>query len=130
MNTNMFTGLNDAAKIIHRNNVEKGFWDNERNVNVGEMLMLVNTELCEALEAHRKNHFADYEGFKDLLLQNQDFGNEAFSMKMKNTFEDEIADSIIRLLDLSAGLNIDIERHINLKLAYNKTRPYKHGKNY
>jgi NTP pyrophosphatase (non-canonical NTP hydrolase) len=49
---------------------------------------------------------------------------------VKDTFEDEIADTVIRLLDLSEGLGIDIEKHIRLKLEYNKTRPHKHGKKY
>ena len=42
----------------------------------------------------------------------------------------EIADAVIRLLDLSAGLGIDIDAHVCYKLEYNATRPYKHGKKY
>ncbi len=48
----------------------------------------------------------------------------------KDTFEDEIADTIIRLCDLCGELNIDIEKQIAWKMEYNKKREHKHGKNF
>lgn len=45
-----------------------------------------------------------------------------FELYIKDTFEDEIADAIIRLLDLSAYLNIDIDKHMELKMKYNSMR--------
>lgn len=116
------SGLNESCKVIHQANVDKGFWEGERNV--GELLMQVTSELGEAMEAHRKGLFCK----PDLDFDNEDVS--FFQEFCKDTFEDEIADSIIRLLDMSAGLGIDIDKHINLKLAYNKTRPVRHGKNY
>jgi NTP pyrophosphatase (non-canonical NTP hydrolase) len=101
--------INELADRIHTVNKEKGFWANDRNV--GEMLMLVTSELGEALEAHRKNkkddHLPQYEGLHV-----------------------EIADAIIRLLDMSAGLGININKIILDKLEYNKSRPRLHGKAY
>lgn len=114
--------LNKLAESIYKANKEKGFWDSERNI--GELLMLVVTELAEALEAHRKDDFAVTEKGK------QEFDKSEFELKIKNTFEDEIADTFIRLFDLCGGLNIDIEKFIDLKLQYNKTRGHKHGKKY
>lgn len=125
--TYLLNGLNEAAKIIHQGNVEKGFWDGERNV--GELLMLVTSELGEAMEAHRKNRFANIEQAQKLI----DLGGQfelTFKEYLKDTFEDEIADSVIRLLDLCAGLGIDLETHIKLKVKYNRTRPRLHGKAY
>ena len=92
--------LNELAQLCHRIAVEKGFWEKERNI--GEALMLIVTELAEAMEAHRV----------------QDEAN----------FKEEIADSFIRLLDLCGGLKIDIEEEIYKKALHNKNRPYKHGK--
>lgn len=91
----------------HKIAKEKGFWDKDRNV--GEMLMLVVTELGEALEAHRTNQFG---------------------LEHKDTFEDEVADVFIRLFDFCGGLNIDVEKQIEWKLNYNKKRPRLHGKEY
>jgi NTP pyrophosphatase (non-canonical NTP hydrolase) len=56
--------------------------------------------------------------------------DSSFLANVKDTFEDEIADAVIRLLDLSAGLEIDLERHIDLKVAYNLSLPQLHGKSY
>ncbi|MDO8581164.1 MAG: nucleotide pyrophosphohydrolase [Candidatus Omnitrophota bacterium] len=92
--------LNQLAQTCHRIAVEKGFWEKERNI--GEALMLIVTELAEAMEAHR----------------HQDDAN----------FKEELADTFIRLLDLCGGLNIDIEEEIYQKSLRNKNRPYKHGK--
>ena len=92
--------LNELAQICHSIAVEKGFWEKERNI--GEALMLIVTELAEAMEAHRK----------------QDDAN----------FKEELADAFIRLLDLCGGLKIDIEDEIYQKSVKNKNRPHKHGK--
>jgi NTP pyrophosphatase (non-canonical NTP hydrolase) len=135
------SGLNEAAAIIHQNAVNKGFWEGEKNV--GELLMLVVSELAEALEAHRKGK----EGTIGIFENDMSYGSvtiddfhhknvcynwivNRFECTVKDTFEDEIADSVIRLLDLSAGLGIDIEKHIVLKAAYNEGRPRLHGKLY
>ena len=47
-----------------------------------------------------------------------------------DSVEFELADAIIRLLDICDFYGIDIEKHIEAKLAYNRTRGYKHGKKY
>lgn len=126
--------LNELAQKIYEANKEKGFWDKERNV--GEMLMLVTSELGEAMEAHRKNRFADTHFYDEMLSEGYDWENShrsfiaCFEKSIKDTFQDEIADAVIRLLDLSAGLGIDIDKHIEAKLKYNLTRPRLHGKAY
>ena len=122
MKNDFLSGLNLAAQEIYQNNREKGFWDNERNV--GEMLMLVVSELGEAMEAHRKARFCSK------LTRLENLRPSEFETLIKDTFEDEIADTVIRLLDLSAGLGIDLEAHIKAKVQYNKSRERLHGKNY
>jgi len=116
---------------------EKGFWDEERNVP--EMLMLVVSELSEALEALRKNHYCDPLQVDDLYdyIENDRLNAElvttwkmGFELNIKSSFEDEIADVAIRLFDLCGGLKIDLEKHIEMKMKYNSLRPYKHGKKF
>lgn len=127
-------GLNESARIIHENNKANGFWDGERNV--GELLMLVTSELGEAMEAHRKDRFADKSLIDAALEEGYSWKDSEFSFKsyfeslVKDTFEDEIADAVIRLLDLCSGLGIDLEWHIRNKVAYNQTREKLHGKKY
>lgn len=118
---------------------EKGFWETE-NRNVSEILMLVVSELAEAQEALRKNHYADpfavEDLSRDLELDRTDeefmlkaiLWKEKFELAVKSSFEDEVADVAIRLFDLCGGLKIDLEKHIELKMKYNSMRGYKHGK--
>jgi NTP pyrophosphatase (non-canonical NTP hydrolase) len=49
---------------------------------------------------------------------------------LKIHFSDEMADALIRILDMCGGLDIDIEKHVELKLRYNSLRPKLHGKLY
>jgi NTP pyrophosphatase (non-canonical NTP hydrolase) len=94
--------INKFCIEAHKIAKEKGFWEDMRPIS--ELLMLVVTELGEACEADRK-------------------GDDA-------NFREEIADTFIRLGDMCAALNIDIEAEIIKKMDYNKGRPKKHGKRY
>lgn len=132
--------IKEVSKEIHNNAIDKGFWDGPRNT--GELLMLCVSELAEALEAHRKSKKADRSGFierEDQILKSyinhtnqlevSDF-KRIFEHKIKDTFEDEIADTVIRLFDLAEGYDIDLEWHIKKKMEYNDTRERLHGKAY
>jgi NTP pyrophosphatase (non-canonical NTP hydrolase) len=121
--------LNELVKLSHDSAKLKGFWDKERNV--GELLMLIVSELGEALEAHRTSNFCTPDSLEeaDGWVNKNNFVDD-FKCKVKDTFQDEIADTVIRLMDLRGGLNIDIEKHIKLKMRYTETRPKLHGKKY
>jgi NTP pyrophosphatase (non-canonical NTP hydrolase) len=134
-------GLNNDAKRIHENAVIKGFWDKKRET--GTLLMLCVSELSEAMEADRKDKHNMLKVFEDDLKfaqlndenfdpndTNYDWIVNRFETTIKDTFEDELADTIIRLLDLCGSRGIDIEKHINLKLKYNYSRKQMHGKKY
>ena len=130
--------MKNLINKAHGTAKEKGFWDTERNVS--EMLMLIVSELAEAQEALRKNHFADKSAItglsQDIELEKSDdefqmdkgIWKGLFEDKIKSSFEDEIADVAIRLFDLCGGLDIDLGKHIELKMKYNSMRGYKHGK--
>jgi len=68
------------------------------------MLMLIVSELGEAMEA----------------LRHGDFLN----------FDEELADVMIRMGDMCGGLGIDLEYAIEKKMAVNAKRPHKHGKQF
>lgn len=128
--------LNDLARSIYKANAAKGFWPEEPTTrNKPEALMLMVCELAEAMEAFRKNRFAvevnSSLAHLNALSTNQgdlEIFKAHFQDNIKDTFEDELADTLIRILDYVGGFNIDIDAHIKTKLAYNATRPYKHGK--
>lgn len=125
--------LNAACAEQHEAVIEKGFTLQPVATN----LMLIVSELGEACEADRKNRHADFECYDsvyiDALLEcgsTIDSEQIAFRKCIKDTFEDEIADAFLRLMDLCGAMNIDIEKHIRMKAEYNKLRPTKHGKAY
>ena len=138
--------LNEACQEQHQNVLEKGF----EHQAIATNLMLIVSELGEALEAHRKNKYANLTMFElemPIVYRDKDgkiygvepnmsipqqnaYFKESFERHIKDTFEDEIADAFLRLMDLCGEYDIDIEKHINLKAEYNKLRPYKHGKSY
>jgi len=122
-------------EAIHKNAEEKGFW--EAPINIPEKLMLVVSELSEALEALREENYCDplfvketYEKTVPTSFMAPQYEMSHFEKYIKNKFEDEIADAFIRLLDICHHMNIDIEKQIAIKHRYNTLREYKHGKKF
>lgn len=133
--------LNELSKKIYEANKLKGF--DVKECNIGQTLMLIVSELSEALEADRKGKrdrlkvFELELGYARLKIEDYEPENEnfkwitnRFETTIKDTFEDEIADTFIRVMDLVGALEIDIEKHIYLKRMYNSQRQFKHGKAY
>lgn len=105
----MRIGINETAANIHEWAQSKGWWESPRPT--GELLMLVVTEISEAMEDYRMRRME--------TVISEDGKPEGFPS--------EIADAVIRLLDLSEAYGIDLEAEIARKMAYNQTRPYRHG---
>ena len=121
--------INKLAKKIHQNAIDKGFFDDERNI--GEMLCLIHSEVSEALEADRKGRYSKEVDLEVITISwNDNRFMESFEGGIKDTFEDEMADIVIRVFDMCAFKNIDLEGHIKAKMRYNSLREYKHGKKY
>lgn len=121
---------------------EKGFWDDEFLIDVdslarysgvvreskclsykdlfgflndrndAELLMLMVTELAEACEGLRHGN-----GPSEHIPE--------FSC-----LEEELADTIIRILDMAAARNCRIGEAVIAKMKYNAGRPDKHGKKF
>lgn len=114
------------AIAIHKANVKKGFWDKRRNE--GEVLMLVISELSEALEGDRKDRYCNQDEFKylDWLEVSAGVNLEKarmnyFASYIKDTVGDELADTMIRMLDYHVGFKLKISQaRINSYSEYYK----------
>lgn len=200
--------INELIETAHADAKAKGWWDEPRNT--GELLMLIVSECGKALEAHRKGKrckgINSIQWPQDITSSSKELDGSEFCYKdlfevhVKDTFEDELADIVIRIADLCGWLKLsdvrwndherfkvrddgiyfntgqalfgivcdltsmpsqvdrartdgnsepmkklvdralqaawnmagstDLWRHVELKLAYNRTRPHKHGKAY
>lgn len=133
--------IQELQQAVHQNSIDHGFYD--RPFNPAEKLALIHSEVSEALEAERNEAYAHRETldalYHDVIIDADhnlaDVGTkneliEYFERKIKNTYGDELADAVIRIMDLAQYEQIDLYKHIMLKHWYNKQREYKHGKKY
>jgi len=112
--------LNKLASEIFTNNVAVGWWSEEdlffmkqkdksgkynkvTATLIASKLALVHSEISEALEGMRKGLMDDHLRYRPMI-------------------EVELADAIIRILDLCGYLSLDIEGAVKEKFEYNKDR--------
>ena len=88
------------SQDFHRRAVAKGFWDEMHSV--GHCLMLAFGELHEAIEADRLGKWVKLtpEQIEELRGLEGAAYAQAFLRMVKDTVGDELADAVIRLLDL------------------------------
>lgn len=93
--------INQYSAEIHQNNVDAGWWDKPREK--GTLLMLIVSEVAEAMEGERKDIMDDH-------------------LPHRKMAEVELADAMIRIFDYAGAFGYDLQGAIEEKLEYNKHR--------
>jgi NTP pyrophosphatase (non-canonical NTP hydrolase) len=111
--------FNRVAKACYKISAEHGFHEgdenyllSERNAQFAQRLMLTVSELSEALEALRHDDPPD-----------------SHIKKFRGT-EAELADAVIRIMDISETYGLRLADAIIAKMSYNHKRPKMHGKKF
>ena len=107
--------IKELIQEAHDTAIEKGWWDLPDR-NVPELLALIHSEVSEALEAYRD---VGIEQLDKVWYDNANKKPEGVTI--------ELADVLIRIADLCGEFNLDLEQALTEKMAYNKTRSYRHG---
>lgn len=105
----MSKSLREMAAEVADLNAEKGWRTIHRSFP--EEMMLIVTEVAEAVEVFRTD------GLAPVTLP----GGKPADAKS------ELADILIRLLDSAEKYGVDLEYEYERKMAYNRTRSYRHG---
>lgn len=98
--------FNQFSKDTHSASDAAGWWSDEDKANpyiVPLKLVLVHSEVSEALEGFRKGQMDD-------------------KLPHRKAIEVELADALIRIGDLAGFLDLDLDGAIQEKMKYNKIR--------
>lgn len=99
--------LNKYAKECHAAAVKNGWWSDKAGIrierNKGELLMLIVSEVSEAMRGERQGLMDDH-------------------LPHRQMAEVELADTLIRIFDYAGAYGYDLQGAFEEKLAYNQTR--------
>ena len=129
--------INELAKEVHDNAVAHGWW--EKPPTLPEALCLIHSELSEALEEYREGNPLIY-GTCALAAEDCKYSGVCDRVGRPGEGEGidgpckpegiavELADVILRTLDLMAALGVDVDAVVTAKHKYNLGREYRHGR--
>lgn len=111
MTISLADSVNLLQQVCHGASSKAGWWTDLKTGQpieitktlISEKLMLIVTEVAEAMEGNRKDKMDDHLPHRKML-------------------EVELADAVIRIADLTGALNLDLGAAVYEKLQYNANR--------
>lgn len=119
---NYAEAINDIAEDVYQVAATKGFWsidDVSDFALIPIKLALIGDEVSEALQVHRDIYDDSDESLATNMTEMQE-----------DDFIEELADIVIRTMDLAAALDLNLGQAIIDKIEKNRDRPNKHNKRY
>lgn len=103
--------INKLKEEAYQTAVDHGWYEQKRSVT--HHIMMVITELGEAINADRSHKYADREMFEEMIELDYPFSfdvhwSACFERYIKDSMEDELADAVIRLLTILGGKGVTI----------------------
>ena len=105
--------ISELQQIAAEQSRSNGWWDEK--VTIVELCALVHCEVSEAIECYRDRKVDMY------------YAHDSTPPGKPEGLPSELADVVIRVLDMCGRLNIDLEQAIAEKMIYNTKREYRHG---
>jgi hypothetical protein len=142
-----------AQALAHGIALEHGWWSTEADSNIPSKIALMHSELSEALEEYRDGRMVlGYEyrstdktsglGISMPVLARPQITELNFGAIAEATHESmlaagydakptgfgiELADAVIRIMDVCGWLGIELDEMLQIKMEYNRSRPMRHG---
>lgn len=91
--------IREVQRMVAECSQNHGWWEGERSIPT--LLCLIHSEVSEALEVYRGTH--------------------------DGTLGEELADIVIRVMDMCEACGINLEDEVITKHQFNLTRSYRHG---
>ena len=115
---------NNLRDLAYDNACKHGF--HEKEYSDAHWIMLIITEIGEAVNADRKGKHADKSDWDELYHISKDSSNEDFvydfEYYIKDSVEDELADVVIRCLDFLGKIGFDLSETQEI-LEYSESDP-------
>lgn len=108
--------INILVEASHTLGKDRGFWQEEKDLR--EEILYISSNLGDIAKAFKKNKRADWLKYQSMMIQLDEESESTveftegskkiFKACIKDTFEDEIANVILRITDLLGGKKIDL----------------------
>lgn len=117
-----YFNLNQFAEYCYNESKKSGFHEEENFANpekLSNYLMNLGEEIFELWGAYRKRKLNSPCDKADKMKEN--------NIEILTSFEEELADIVIRSGDLAKAFGIDLEKAVRNKIKFNRTREYRNG---